>query len=70
MRRRAAPLAYPSPNLSINTFAAAADTTSVSFIVARVAPTRKRVPLRPIIWIVVVLVTIAVLAPLGFRLGG
>lgn len=31
---------------------------------------RRRVPLRVIIWVLVVLVTIAVLAPLGFRPGG
>jgi len=34
------------------------------------AEARKRVPLRLIIWVLVVLVTIAVLAPLGFRPGG
>ena len=32
--------------------------------------TRRRVPLRLIIWVLVVLVTIAVLAPLGFKPGG
>jgi len=31
---------------------------------------RKRVPLRLIIWVLVVLVTIAILAPLGFKPGG
>ena len=33
-------------------------------------PGRRRVPLRLIIWVVVVLVTVAVLAPLGFRPDG
>ena len=36
----------------------------------REAAVRTRVPLRLIIWVLVVLVTIAVLAPLGFSPGG